>query len=561
MWTRLRRTDKTLILLLMPLWFVAFVLHFELASTDTLRLMPVFLQTSPEADGYPRVAELLESSREEIELSGMRVGAVVRAIDGHDLAGTSGFVASLQAFAALKPDHAVMATIVDPTSQRTMQVEWPYLEFPLPWWWPSLFGASFGLAGLLILLSAPASRTAQAVFPAFLLFALTWLLFPGRSITQTLAGLVVYLIAMVFSGPLILRAVMLLPDRTAIQSRIARRSVWLFSLMALAAFSAFTGLLVPASTGQMLHLSGITLFYAAILVILARNYIRADALGRRQLRWVLLGFYLAFVPALLVTLSGILFPERFTLYTLASIGMPLIPLAFLIAIARYNLFDIDRVIGGTVSYSILVVIIAVVTEAIIEPLVAGGGSAFGLEGDTVQVAFVALLTAGLVPVQRRWRPFVDRMFFAEGVAVDAAVETLIAGLEQRRDEESLTWLSMGATGIAEIYGVGSWVVLARGDAAPAVACAHGDQPPGIDAGFWQLCEKRLRPGIETTASGTAVLVVPLRPWGRLDWVMLFTRKSNGDVYTATDVGLIAQVSQVVSGGIAACVTPASALPA
>ena len=548
-WSRLRRIDQLLVALLMPVWFVALFLHWQLASTDTLRLTPIFLQSAIGEATYPHIDEILEASREDALQSGIKPGDEVLAFGARSLAGMSGLEAGLMSFAALKPGQTVTATLR--RDGRVFDVEWPFIRFPLPWWWPSLFGASFGLAGLLILLSAPASRTAQAVFPAFGCFALTWLLFPGQSFIQSVIGLAVYLVSMVFSGPLIVRAVMLLPDRTAIQSRLARHSVWLFALMAPVAFSAFSGQLLPASVGQQLHLIGIALFYIAILAVLARNYLRADALGRRQLRWVALGFYLAFIPALFVTLSGVLIPERFTLYTLSSIGMPLIPLAFLIAIARYNLFDIDRVIGGTLSYSLLVVLIAVLTEALVEPLVALGGTSLGLDGDSVQIGFVALLTTALIPVQRKWRPFVDRIFFAQGVAVDKAIETLVDGMATRSDADATMWLSMGAHGLAEIYGLNRWSVMRREGDGLQLDAAHGEMSPGsLALPVWLVAEKKLRPAMVETADGVSLLAVPLRPQGRMSWLMLLPCKPNGDIYTPTDIGLIAQVSQVIDAGIA-----------
>lgn len=553
-WSSLRNNDRWLVAVLLPIWLGSLFLHFELAAGDALRAPAIVLASSSD-DAYPLVSEILDGAGETAASAGVMIGDELLAVNARDLSAVSGFRAGVIAFSQLGHDRDVIATMR--RGAAVFDTPFPFGQFPIPWWWPSLFAVSFGLVGLLVLVSAPASKTAQAVFPAFIAFALTWLFFPGKSETQTMIAGALYALSMVFAAPLVLRAILLLPDRSAIRSRSAYVAVWTFSLMAIFGTSAFIGVPFSAAFGQKAHLASISLFYLAILVVLARNYRSADMLGRRQLRWVILGFYLAFVPALLVSTIIIMFPEQFNLYALSSIGMPIIPLMFLIAIAKYNLFDIDRMIGGTISYSIMVVLVAVLAEAVVEPLVAGTGMQYGYDGNTVQIVFVAILTAVLIPAQRKWRPYIDRVFFADGVAVEESIEALIERLEEHEDSRPEDWIAIVGRDLAEVYRFDGWSVYAMGSDGPKVVLSEGKSTPGtMDETVWEKYARRIRPGSEKLANGHNYLIVPIRPWGSLRWLMVLGPKNSGDVYTTTDNGLIASVAHIVAGEIADHTVPA-----
>lgn len=549
LWSRLRPRDKLLVVVLMPAWFVCLVLHIELAAGDALRSPAIILGSAASADNYPRVVEVLAGSEEQVGTAGIRPGDQLIAVNGKDLRNYGGLRPGTIAFGALGHDEAVIASFR--RGADTFETDYPFNRFPIPWWWPTLFAISFGLIGLVILLSAPQSRTAQAIFPAFVTFALTWLIFPGKSEAQAAASSIVYVLSMVFAGPLLLRAILLLPKRTATKKHWVYVAVWGFALMAVAASSAFMGVPFSAAFGQKAHLALIALFDFSVLLILARNYIKADKLGRRQLRWVLLGFYLALVPALLVTAIVIALPQQFNLYTLSSVGMPIIPLMFLIAIAKYNLFDIDRMIGGTVSYSILVVLYAVLAESVIEPLVAVTGTRFGFDADSVQVAFVAILAAILIPLQRRWRPFIDRIFFAEGVAAEEAIESLIHDFEIRDDAEPTEWISVFARDLANVFNFDGWAAYQPAASGIDRALAESTALPAqLDGELWRKYERKVRPGTELVGDRDNYLFVPIRPTGKLDWLLVLGPKRSGDIYTTTENGLIASAAHIISGEIA-----------
>jgi hypothetical protein len=90
-------------------------------------------------------------------------------------------------------------------------------------------------------------------------------------------------------------------------------------------------------------------------------------------------------------------------------GAGLIPIAIAIAILRYRLFEIDRIISRTVSYAIVTLTLAIVffaaavgLQAVLAPLT---------RDETIAVAASTLVVAALFqPLRRRIQRVVDRRF-------------------------------------------------------------------------------------------------------------------------------------------------------
>jgi len=94
---------------------------------------------------------------------------------------------------------------------------------------------------------------------------------------------------------------------------------------------------------------------------------------------------------------------------LAIVVAPLIPVAIAIAILRYRLYDIDRIISRTVSYGAVTGILALVFVGTI--LVSQTILASFFRGSSVAVAASTLVVAALFqPLRRRVQAVVDRRF-------------------------------------------------------------------------------------------------------------------------------------------------------
>ena len=131
------------------------------------------------------------------------------------------------------------------------------------------------------------------------------------------------------------------------------------------------------------------------------RYRRSDVVVRTQIKWVL---YAAAVAAISLPLGwgDSPYSELFM-----SIAFFLIPIAITIAVMRYKLFEIDRIISRTLSYALLVGLLglAYTSGAVWIP------TALGLGDSPLLVAASTLAVAALFnPLRRRIQRAVDRRF-------------------------------------------------------------------------------------------------------------------------------------------------------
>ena len=75
--------------------------------------------------------------------------------------------------------------------------------------------------------------------------------------------------------------------------------------------------------------------------------------GKRQLKWVLLGFLVGFVPILLTSMLALAAPELWWLYEASLILVLAIPICLFVALVRFNLFDVDRLLTVAATYSVI----------------------------------------------------------------------------------------------------------------------------------------------------------------------------------------------------------------
>lgn len=167
---------------------------------------------------------------------------------------------------------------------------------------------------------------------------------------------------------------------------------------------------LPAATGGIATtLTTIALLGTVVLAIAAVTvrFRRSRGIERQQLKW-LLGA---------VALAGILFPVSFAtdvgpaeLIDVASIvAIALIPVSIGLAILRYRLYDIDRLLSRTVSWGAVTAALAAVFTCAVVGLQAALAGITG--GSTLAVATSTLLAFALFqPVRRRVQRVVDRRF-------------------------------------------------------------------------------------------------------------------------------------------------------
>jgi hypothetical protein len=184
-------------------------------------------------------------------------------------------------------------------------------------------------------------------------------------------------------------------------------------------------------------LLGAAIMLAAVSLVL--RYRRAGGVARQQLKWfaaaaVFAGLMLVGPGTLLnVAVSGN--PARssvkgFEVLTIA--GFLAIPVATGIAILRYHLFDIDRVLSRTITWGAVTVILAVLFVAAVLAFQALLAPVTG--GNTLAVAASTLVVAGLAqPIARRIQAAVDQRFFRARYDATRTVESFAARLRGEVD--------------------------------------------------------------------------------------------------------------------------------
>ena len=158
------------------------------------------------------------------------------------------------------------------------------------------------------------------------------------------------------------------------------------------------------------------------------RYRRATGVIRQQLRWL--------VSAVVFMVVGLVFGLSISAFStdpggnqwlVVAASFPLIPIAIGIAVLRYRLYAIDRIISRTLAYASVIAILGTAFVAIILAL----QSVLSLvtQGQTVAVAASTLVVFALFqPVLRRVRAAVDRRFDRARYDADLTVQTFAARL-------------------------------------------------------------------------------------------------------------------------------------
>jgi len=140
---------------------------------------------------------------------------------------------------------------------------------------------------------------------------------------------------------------------------------------------------------------------------LVSRYRKATGLVRAQIRW-----FAAAIGVSLVLLVGLFtVPEPFNdfLWGAWILSLLLTPVAIAIAILRYHLYDIDRIISRTISYGLITALLVAVFLSVnlgLQSVLSSFTS-----GNSLAVAGSTLLAAALfTPVRRRFQRIVDRRF-------------------------------------------------------------------------------------------------------------------------------------------------------
>ena len=177
----------------------------------------------------------------------------------------------------------------------------------------------------------------------------------------------------------------------------------------------------------------LSLIPVAISMILRFRRARGDE--REQLKWVA---YAAGLLVLSVVVSedfGGMFAQDVTVHITPftdTIGNLALPVAASIAVLKYRLYDIDRIINRTLVYGVLTAILAGAYVAIVT--VAGTFA----RGSALITAAATLAVAALFqPLRRRIQDFIDRRFYRSRFDAARTVEAFSSRLRDEVDLEEM----------------------------------------------------------------------------------------------------------------------------
>jgi hypothetical protein len=287
--------------------------------------------------------------------------------------------------------------------------------WPVSWaLWPPV--------GALILLKRPGNRIGVACFVIGLVWALSFALqafvLDVDPVTASWIELVYTVLGVV---PWIVIVWLLANFPTGYPAgrleRFVNRAAWAVGAWAAIGFVvgtdplSDTGLTSPLGVVDSPVVSAITqdagFFFVIGLALLAvislvHRFRRSSGAERLQYRWLMLGGSV-FV---LVSFLGQVVPEDTVFDMLWFLGAGAIPMSIGVAVVRYRLYEIDRLISRTVSYVVVVGVLA----AVFAGIVTLASSLLQTDSDLAIAASTLAVAALFNPLRRRVQAVVDRRF-------------------------------------------------------------------------------------------------------------------------------------------------------
>ncbi len=174
-------------------------------------------------------------------------------------------------------------------------------------------------------------------------------------------------------------------------------------------------------------------FVAGVTALIVR-FRRGTGVQRAQLKWFLaaVGLFVMVPPT-----EGILPALSSALFSVALLGLPT---AIGIAVLRYRLYEIDRILSRTVAYGLATAVLAGIYALVaVVPTVI-----FDLQSDLLVAGATLVAAAAFGPVRRKMKALVDRRFNRQRYDAARVAEGFAVRL---RDEVDLDELAADLRGV------------------------------------------------------------------------------------------------------------------
>jgi hypothetical protein len=544
--TRRHAIDWVLIVALTSVWAVLFARGVDNGLRTGFGQLTVSVSSAPRANAYPLV--LSAGSWQELE-----PGDRLEAVEGEDLLGSSAIrfydrtirAARERGFASIRASRS--GTPFETRLELT----------PVPGWWVELLGAALQfLVGLLLLVRAPHWHLARRNFlmlagTAALNVTFDWKLtdIRGAWLEVTLGELV----RICTAGLLIWNS----QDFTRSARPVPRlhRALAVAALIAMAVTYLMRDYLPHTWAAQWIStVAGAPFRLSLSMLGLARAYLRSDRLERRQLRWVMLGFYVTFVGIDIAIVSG--FTTARTFGRMVGMFCDLgIPVGILISVIGYRWLDVDRLISAATSYTILGLAVVGSTFAVLPGLSQAAAPVMGIGPATVQWLLTMALILAAIPAHSFLWPRIDRRMFAERNRRMLGFARLLDEIGSYASVQEL--LRLAGERLDALLEPDSITLYARTDGyfTPVLARSRAKSDSSFETSspLVRTLEQRGRPlwanASELDAFDRAALetldvelIVPIRGHDGVAAFVCLGHKRSGDIYTPQEVAHLGAVA-------------------
>lgn len=222
------------------------------------------------------------------------------------------------------------------------------------------------------------------------------------------------------------------------------------------------GFLAPEVAEFMLSSAVGVMMWLAIggVAAMITRYRRADTLVRTQIKWVV---YASAVAAIALASTSLSAGNPAVFLAQALTALAVIPIAITIAIIRFKLFEIDRLISRTVTYGLVVALLGGMFALLTwlpSFLIGGvGDDGEGSAPPPVIIAASTLAVAALFnPLRRRIQHSVDRRFNRSGYQAELVSEGFAATLsESLSTEEIMDFWKLTVQDAVQPQAAGIWL--------------------------------------------------------------------------------------------------------
>ncbi len=553
----IRRLDTLLLVALTGTWSVCFVLHANQVVRGGLAWIPVYVSAAASEDTYPTLLRFWPGT--EDLAPALAPGDEIESVHGKDLLGAGSMEVLTRIYAG--PQDAP----IDVVARRGHARFGASLELqPIASAWrKSLVAAAFALLGSLAFWRTRGSLHGRIFYLAMMAYAFHWTDFWGGPAWVTVAAIVSFGLATALTAPLALRAFQAFPAEIVPPAGPARWWPWLFLVMG-PAFLVWAFGWPRALPHAQAGATAINLLFLATLVALVTwNYRASGPSGRRQLKWVVLGFWVGLVPVILTSVIAVAVPDLWWLYEASLVLVLAIPICLFIALVRFNLFDVHRLLTAAMIYSVVGTIALAAILVVVPPVTALAEPV--IDPSVSQPVLMLCLGGGAILGLRRLDTTLQQRLYPERRALEeeaGLVRLLLADCEKPAD--LLTTLGERLRGLLRLQTV---VIYARSESGFAPVFARGAaispsfDPDGPLVGRLELAREplepaRVRPSTPERADWAALesmgveLVLPISLHHDLAAFVCLGGKASGDVFTTPDIALLLALADKVGDELA-----------